>query len=85
MLPMAHNCHDGDWIYQQENEPIHFYILSMKWFKDNNVFLLPWTAKYAVLIPIENLWGILTMHFYASYKFYSTASELKDAIQVPVE
>lgn len=82
MLPMAHTCHEADWIYQQDNAPIHTSRTSLKWFTQNGVHLLPWPANSPDLNPIENLWAILSRRVYANHKCYSTVGELKEAIQL---
>lgn len=37
MIPMAHTCHDTDWIQEQENAPIHVSKNSLDWFSKNGV------------------------------------------------
>lgn len=82
MLHMEYTYHNGDRIYHQGNEPIHCSRLSMWWFKDNNVCLLPWPENTPVLNRNENLWGILKRRVYANFKCFRTVSELKEVIQV---
>lgn len=67
-------------IFQQDNAPIHKSALTMDWFQDNNIQVLPWPALSPDLNPIENVWGLMTQQVYAGGKQYSSIQQLQVAI-----
>ena len=42
-------------IFQQGNDPKHTSMIARKWFKDNRIQLLEWSAQSPDLNPIEQL------------------------------
>lgn len=59
MLPSARKLHGGYYVFQQDNAPCHRSRLSMQWFEENDVPLLPWPARSPDLNPIENVWSYM--------------------------
>jgi hypothetical protein len=47
----------GDWIFQQDNAPIHTANSTKLWLKSKNINLMEWSVLSPDLKPIENLWG----------------------------
>lgn len=71
----------NDWIFQQDNAPIHTARSTVLWLKSKNINVMDWPALSPDLNPIENLWGILARAVYANGKQYYSKEELKKAIQ----
>ncbi|CAF1088420.1 unnamed protein product [Rotaria magnacalcarata] len=70
----------SDWIFQQNNAPIHRSKVNLTWFKSQRINVLPWPSLSHDLNPIENLWGILARMVYAEGKQFRTKEQLKTAI-----
>ncbi|CAF3809193.1 unnamed protein product [Rotaria magnacalcarata] len=60
------SCMDGsDWIFQQDNAPIHQAKANLTWFKSQKINVLPWPSLSPDLNLVENLWGTLARKVYA--------------------
>ncbi|CAF1272738.1 unnamed protein product [Rotaria magnacalcarata] len=70
----------SDWIFQQDNAPIHRAKVNLTWFKSQKVNVLPWPSLSPALNPIENLCGILARKVYAGGKQFRTKEQLKTTI-----
>lgn len=80
LLPFYNRNRRRNFIFMQDNAPIHVSRSSTAWFQQNNIPLLDWPANSPDLNPIENLWGILVRRIYAENKQYQSVGELKQAI-----
>ena len=74
-------CISGpDYIFQQDNAPVHTSRLVQSYFNENNISILPWPARTPDLNIIENFWPELVHNVYANGKQYQHVQKLKNAI-----
>lgn len=81
LVPNGEAMGGPEWIFQQDNAPIHSSKTIMEWFRDKNIKILDWPSKSPDLNPIENLWGIMARQVYKGGVQYKSAKELRDAIE----
>ena len=80
LLPFFRRNPHGNFIFMQDNAPIHVSRSTRAWLQRKNVPLLDWPANSPDLNPMENLWGILVRRIYAENQQYHNVDELKKAI-----
>ena len=80
LLPDAARIGGRNWIFQQDNAPIHVSRQSMAWFEERGIRLLPWPARSPDLNPMENVWAIMSRMVYKDGKQYANQEDLKTAI-----
>lgn len=79
MVPFAHALHGNEFVFQQDNAPIHTAGVVKEWFErpEVDVKTFKWPAKSPDLNPIENLWGIMSRKVYDNgRRKFSTRAEL---------
>jgi hypothetical protein len=81
LVPHGRRLAGPQWIFQQDNAPIHTALTTKKWLQDHNTRLLDWPSRSPDLNPIENLWGSLVRRVYTAGKQFETTAELKVAIE----
>ena len=69
-----------DFVFQQDNAPIHTARATTEYFHAMGINVLPWPARSPDVNPIENAWGWLTRQVYKDGKQYDTVVDLKTAI-----
>lgn len=69
-----------NWIYQQDNAPIHNACSTKKFFEDEGIRVLSWPACSPDLNIIENVWGYLVRLVYINGRQYDSINSLKKAI-----
>lgn len=80
LIDFAGDLHGDEWIFQQDNAPIHVARKTKAFFDSRGIELLEWPALSPDLNPIEDLWGILSAKIYASSRQYDSLKHLKNAI-----
>jgi transposase len=71
---------NGDFIFQQDNCPIHTAHRVAAWFEDHNINVLDWPSRSPDLNPIENMWGLLVRNLKRRQLVFHTTEELLSAI-----
>ena len=66
-----------DYIFEQDNAPVHTSRLVQSHFNENNISILAWPARSLELNIIENFWVELV---HANRRQYQHVQELKNAI-----
>ena len=56
----------SDWIFQEDNAPVHRSSVNFIWFKLQKINGLPWPSLSFDLNPIENVWQLLARKVYYS-------------------
>lgn len=80
LLPHGRRLGGPQWVFQQDNAPIHSASSSIHWFQERKVRVLDWPSRSPDLNPIENLWGTLVRKVYSNGKQYESRGELISAI-----
>jgi hypothetical protein len=70
---------NGNFVFVQDNAPVHVSRVTTAWFNRNKSDLLGWPLLSRLKL-IENFWRILVRRIDAENKRYNTVQELKDAI-----
>ena len=80
LLPYIHRWPNIEFLFVQDNAPIHVSRSTREWFDTQNVPLLPWPPIFCDCNPIENLWGDLSRVVYADGKQFDSVEALSNAI-----
>jgi hypothetical protein len=59
LLPTMEVLYPDSFVLQQDNAPAHTAIDTIKWFQENNLKVVRWSACSPDLNPIENVWKIM--------------------------
>ena len=70
----------ADFVFQQDNAPVHVAGSSKDFFKNRKIPLLEWPPYSPDLNIIENLWGIISKRVYRDGKEYLTPDELWESV-----
>jgi hypothetical protein len=80
LVPYGADLGGPDWIFQQDNAPIHSAAVNRGWFAERNIRVLPWPSLSPDMNPMENAWGMLVRLTYAEGKQYDSVEALRDGI-----
>ncbi|KAL1493849.1 hypothetical protein ABEB36_009535 [Hypothenemus hampei] len=81
-LPSANLLFENnDFIFQQDNCPVHRCRIVQNCLFENEVNCLPWCSRSPDLNPIENIWGFITQKMYRENFRPQNPDELWDKIQ----
>lgn len=72
---------EGDFIFQQDNCPVHTAHRVTEWFQSHNINVLEWPSLSPDLNPIENMWGMLVKRIQNQRLHYQNREELLAAIR----
>ena len=81
LLPFGERIYGANYVFQQDNDPIHTSKLTGTFFQERNINVLSWPARSPDLNPIENAWGKLSRLIYKDGRQFNSKSELEDAIR----
>lgn len=60
MLPSVEQLYpENNYIFQQDNCPVHTANIVTQWIQNANIETLPWPSNSPDMNPIENIWGVI--------------------------
>jgi len=74
-------CSGEDFLFMQDNAPIHRSQETMTFFEEKGIDLLVSPANSPDLNPVENVWGLLARRVYADSRHFSDVKTLQKAIE----
>lgn len=81
MLPSVSQMYpENNFVFQQDNCPVHTANDVRQWFQNHNIEILPWPAYSPDVNPVENLWGLLVKRIYKRNFRAQNANELWETI-----
>ena len=81
LLPFAERMCGANYVFQQDNTPIHTSKLTRTFFQERNTNVLSWSARSPDLNSIDSAWGKLSRLVYKDGRQFNSKSELEDAVR----
>jgi len=81
VLPVIRGVYGPNFVFQQDNAPVHTSKQAKKMFERNKVQLMKWPPLSPDLNPVENLFGILSQMVYKGGRQYYSEQKLWQAIK----
>ncbi|CAN8064725.1 unnamed protein product [Agarophyton chilense] len=81
LLPFSYCMHGEEFIFQQNNAPVHKSNSMKQWFNSLNMSVMEWPARSPDLKPIESTWGMLARMVYGQGRQFDTVFDLKNCIK----
>ena len=82
LLPYMDTLDDeNDYVFQEDNAPIHTARLAKNWKEENGIVCIPWPAQSPDLNPIEHLWDVLERKVRAHKPLPKNKEELWQILQ----
>lgn len=72
---------EEEYLFQEDNAPIHTARVTTEWKRDNDIETLPWPAQSPDMNPIENLWDELERQVRARKPLPKNREELWSVLQ----
>lgn len=72
---------EGDFVFQQDNCPVHTAHRVTEWFRNHNINVLEWPSLSPDLNPIEHMWGILVKSIQNQRTLFQNRDEFLAAIR----
>lgn len=80
LLPFLQQHHHTNWVFQQDNAPVHTSRATMTWFRENHIQVMEWPACSPDQNPMENMWGLIVRAVYADKNQYGSIRDPKRAV-----
>ncbi|KAJ3615685.1 hypothetical protein MTP99_006731 [Tenebrio molitor] len=81
MLPTVSQLYGNNFIFLQDNCPVHNAGIVRQWFATNNIEVMPWPSNSPDLNVIEKVWGLLVKKIYRRNFRPQNANELWATIE----
>ena len=85
LLPYFERWPHLEFIFMQDNAPVHVSRSTRDWLQSHQVPLMEWPPRSPDCNPLENAWGQLARKVYENGRQFESVTQLKEAIRVAWE